>query len=100
MDSGPWRPGRWQEPLGGVWVVEVQEVDAPEGVKEPLHWVSLTSLPCRTLAEARRIVGRYTARWWVGEYHKAPKSGAGVEDSQLERGGRLEPLIAVLYSRA
>ena len=30
------------------------------------------------------------------EYHKALKSGAGVEDSQLENGGRLEPLIAVL----
>jgi len=94
--DGPWRPGGWQPPLRGVWVVEVQEVHAPEGVKEPLHWVLLTSLPGRSLAEARRIVGRYTARWWVEEYHKALKSGAGVEDSQLERGGRLEPLIAVL----
>jgi hypothetical protein len=79
-----------------VWVVEVQEVDAPEGVKEPLHWILLTSLPCPTLAQARRVVGRYTARWWVEEYHKALKTGAGVEDSQLERAGRLEPLIAVL----
>jgi len=94
--DGPWRPGGWQEPLRGVRALEVQEVDAPEGVKEPLHWVLLTSLPCDTLAEARRIVGRYTARWWVEEYHKALKSGAGVEESQLERGGRLEPLIAVL----
>jgi len=94
--DGPWRPGGWQQPLRGVWVVEVQEVDAPEGVKEPLHWVLLTSLPCRTLVEARRIVGRYTARWWVEEYHKALKSGAGVEDSQLERGGRLESLIGIL----
>jgi len=94
--DGPWRPGGWQEPLRGVWVVEVQEVHAPEGVEEPLHWLLLTSLPCRTVAEARRIVGCYTARWWVEEYHKALKSGAGVEDSQLERAGRLESLIAVL----
>ena len=94
--DGPWRPGGWQDPLRGVTVVEVQEVQAPEGVEEPLHWVLLTSLPCSTLAEARRIVGRYAARWWVEEYHKALKSGAGVEDSQLERAGRLEPLIAVL----
>jgi hypothetical protein len=94
--DGPWRPGGWQAPLRGVWVLEVREVDAPEGVKEPLHWILLTSLPCRTLAEARRVVGRYTARWWVEEYHKALKSGAGVEHSQLERGGRLEALIAVL----
>jgi Transposase Tn5 dimerisation domain len=94
--AGPRRPGGWQPPLRGVWVVEVRELNPPEEVKEPLHWVLLTSLPCRSLAEAQRMVGRYTARWWVEEYHKALKSGAGVEDSQLERGGRLEPLIAVL----
>jgi hypothetical protein len=94
--AGPWRPGGRQEPLREVWVVEVQEVPAPGEVKEPIHWILLTSLCCRTLTEARRIVGRYTARWWVEEYHKALKSGASVEDSQLERGGRLEPLIAIL----
>lgn len=77
-------------------VVEVTEIDAPEGVREPLHWILLSSLPCRSLAQARRIVGRYAARWWVEEYHKALKSGAGVEESQLARAGRLEPLIAVL----
>jgi hypothetical protein len=65
-------------------------------VKEPLHWVLLTSLPCATGAEAQRVVGRYTARWWIEEYHKALKSGAGVEASQLARADRLEPLIAVL----
>ncbi len=94
--DGPWRPGGWQEPLRGVTVVEVQEMHAPEGVKEPLHWILLTSLSCTTLSESRRIVGRYTARWWIEEYHKALKSGAGVEDSQLKRAGRLESLIAVL----
>lgn len=65
-------------------------------MQEPLHWILLTSLPCATQAQAQRVVGRYTARWWIEEYHKALKSGAGVEESQLERGDRLEPLIAVL----
>jgi len=41
-------------------------------------------------------VGYYTARWWIEEYHKALKSGTGVEESQLERADRLAPLIAVL----
>ena len=93
--DGPWRPGGWQEPLRDVGVVEVREVHPPSGV-EPLHWILLTSLPCGTMAAAARVVGRYCARWWVEEYHKALKSGAGVEESQLERAGRLEPLIAVL----
>jgi hypothetical protein len=94
--DGPWRPGGWQEPLRKVTVLEVREMDAPEGVSEPLHWVLLTSLACQSLSEARRIVGRYTARWLVEEYHKALKTGTGVEDSQLELAGRLEALIAVL----
>lgn len=94
--DGPWRPGGWQPPLQNVGVVEIREVHAPEGVKEPLHWILLTSLPCATQAQVQRVVGRYTARWWIEEYHKALKSGAGVEESQLERGYRLESLIAVL----
>ena len=53
-------------------------------------------MPCATLAEALTVVGIYTARWWIEEYHKALKSGTKVEESQLERGHRLEPLIAVL----
>jgi hypothetical protein len=94
--DGPWRPGGWQPALRGITVVEVREVHPPKGVTEPLHWVLLTSLPCTTLAQAQRVVGRYTARWWIEEYHKALKSGAGVEESQLERAYRLEALIAVL----
>ena len=94
--DGPWRPGGWQPPLKGVGVVEVREVQVPEGVKETLHWILLTSLPCATQAQAQRVVGRYTARWWIEEYHKALKSGVGVEESQLERGYRLQSLIAVL----
>ena len=94
--DGPWRPGGWQGPLKGVGVVEVREVHAPEGVKEPLHWILLTSLLCETKAQAQRVVGLYTARWWIEEYHKALKSGAGVEESQLEGADRLESLIGVL----
>lgn len=94
--SGPWRPGGWQPALEVMWVVEVKEVDAPEGVEEPLHWILLSSLPCASLAQAQRVVGRYTARWWIEEYHKALKTGAGIEESQLETAERLEALIAVL----
>jgi hypothetical protein len=75
--------------------VEVREVGAPEGI-EPLHWLLLTSLPCQTWAQVRRVVRLYTMRWCVEEYHKALKSGAGVEDSQLERAYRIETLVAVL----
>lgn len=76
-------------------IVEVREVDAPPGV-EPLHWLLLTSLPCNTWKQVCRVVRLYALRWCVEEYHKALKSGAGVEDSQLEHAYRVESLIAVL----
>jgi hypothetical protein len=92
---GPWRPGGWQADLEGIYVVEAREIKPPPET-EPLHWVLLSSLPCNSLAEARRIIGRYTARWHIEEYHKAIKSGAGVEESQLAQAYRLETLLAVL----
>ncbi len=56
----------------------------------------LTSLPCSTWSRVRRVVRLYAMRWCVEEYHKALKSGAGVEDSQMERAYRIESLVAVL----
>jgi len=94
LSKGPYRPGGFQPHLP-LHVVEVREVDAPQTV-EPLHWILLTSLACKRWVELERIIGRYAARWWVEEYHKALKSGAGVEDSQLGRAHRLESLAAVL----
>jgi hypothetical protein len=84
-----------KRPDFSVNVVEVQEVNAPPGI-EPLHWLLLTSLPCDSWRQVRRVIGIYTRRWCVEEYHKALKSGAGAEDSQMERAYRIETLIAVL----
>jgi hypothetical protein len=92
--SGPWRPQGTQEDVE-VNVVEARELSLPPGV-EGLHWVLLTSLPCERLVELKRIIGRYAMRWWIEQYHKALKSGAGVEESQLEKGFRIENLLAVL----
>ena len=92
--SGPWRPGGWTDDFP-VNVVEAREVDAPTGTT-PLHWRLLTSLPCARWVEARRVLGRYAARWLVEEYHKALKTGAGVEQSQLAQAYRWESLAAVL----
>jgi hypothetical protein len=91
---GAWRPEGERLPLA-VNVIEVREVDAPAGV-EPIHWVLFTSLPAKRFVEVRRIVARYAKRWLVEEYHKALKTGAHVEESQLETAQRLKNLIAVV----
>jgi len=92
--KGPWRPHGMQEDVA-LNVVEVRERAPAQGV-EALHWILLTSLPCARLVELKRIVARYATRWWIEHYHKALKSGAGVEESELESGYRIENLVAVL----
>jgi len=92
--QGPYRAGQRMGDFP-VNVLEVRESSPPRGV-EPLHWVLLSSLSCQRWSEIQRVIGRYCARWWVEEYHKALKSGVGVEQSQLEKQYRIESLVAVL----
>lgn len=92
--QGPWRP-QGMQPEVEINVVEAREMAPPDRV-EALHWILLSSLPCERLAELKRIVARFAMRWWIEHYHKALKSGAGVEESQLENGFRIENLVAVL----
>lgn len=91
---GPWRPEGEVAPRT-LQVVEVRELDAP-GSSNPLVWVLLTSLPIGTLAHIKRIIGCYTQRWLVEEFHKALKSGTQMEASQLATGRALQALCAVL----
>jgi hypothetical protein len=91
---GVWRPGG-QRPAVEINVVEAREINAPEGEK-PIRWILLTSLPCTSFAQARRIIARYARRWIIEEYHKALKTGANVEASQLETAERLQGLLGVL----
>jgi hypothetical protein len=92
--KGPERPDG-DKPDFSLNVVEVREVNAPAGI-EPLHWILLTSLPCDGWVQIQRVIGRYTGRWWIEEYHKALKSGVGAEESQLQQAYRIETLVAVL----
>lgn len=93
--SGPKRPGGRLPPLA-VNLVQAREVEAPPDVKEPIQWVLLTSWPITDFVCALRVVKTYARRWLIEEFHKALKSGAGVEKSQLEDVQRLLPLIAIL----
>lgn len=88
------RPGG-RRPNLPMYVVEAREVNAPSGVK-PIHWVLLTNLPAKTFVQARRLIARYARRWLIEEYHKALKTGAGMEQSQLERASGLQGLLGVL----
>lgn len=92
----PWRPGKGRTlPAQRLNVVEVREVDAPAGVL-PISWTLLTSLAVDSARAACEVVAFYSRRWLIEEYHKALKSGVGIEQSQLRERAHLEPLIGVL----
>lgn len=79
-----------------VWALRVWEVDAPAEVEEPLEWLLLTDEPIADAAAARQRVGCYELRPRVEDYHKAQKTGLGVEALQLQSQAGLQPLIALL----
>lgn len=78
-----------------TWVICVREVDPPAEA-EPLEWILLTNVPVVTPADAAERIGWYQVRWVIEEYHKAVKTGCGVEMLQLTTEDRLQPAIAVL----
>lgn len=82
------------EPLE-AWVVHVTEIDPPAGCK-PLEWVLLTNLPAQGFTQAKERVDWYARRPTVEEFHKAQKSGCGIELPQFTDCSRLEPVIALL----
>ena len=82
------------DPLG-TWVVHVKEIDPPKGAKA-LEWILLTNEPCRSARDALRVAGWYAKRPIVEEYHKAQKTGCGIELPQLTERSRLEPVIAMI----
>jgi hypothetical protein len=81
-------------------LVEVQEIDPPEGV-EPLHWRLLTTHDVADAEKAWQIVGWYQARWIIEQLFRVTKSqGLQLEDSQLASADRLVKLAAAAIKAA
>lgn len=82
------------EPLS-TWVVHVREIDPPAGV-EPVEWILLTNVPATSFKEACERIDWYRCRWIIEEFHKAQKTGCGIELPQFTNEERLDPVIALL----
>jgi hypothetical protein len=78
-----------------VWVIHVMEIDPPAGV-EPLEWVLLSNIAAGSFLPAKERVTWYARRPVIEEFHKAQKTGCGIELPQFTRESRLEPVIALL----
>lgn len=78
-----------------VWLIDIKEVDVPEGA-EPLHWRLMTTMYAGSFEDCKYIAKCYGARWTIEEFHKTLKSGCKVERLQFETISRLKPAIALL----
>jgi hypothetical protein len=50
-------------------VIRSWEVNTPAEVEEPIEWILITSVPTRTVDEAKGHVRWYTYRWLTEDYH-------------------------------
>lgn len=81
-------------------VVAAKEIKN-DGTDETLEWIILTSEPVHTAGLSRQVLRNYELRWRIEDYHKAWKSGVGVEElrlqskENLERAGSIFAFIAV-----
>jgi Transposase Tn5 dimerisation domain len=97
LDPHRWTRGEHDGRAVRAWVIHVKEVDdAPAGVKKPLEWILLSNLPAATFGQACQLVDFYSCRPVIEDYHKAIKSGLGIEHMQFEQAQRLEPAVALL----
>jgi hypothetical protein len=78
-----------------LWIVRVWEPNPPEG-EDGLEWFLLTNHPIHEAKDALQIVNWYECRWVVEEFHKAMKTGCGIENPQFNSVDRLQPMIALL----
>lgn len=78
-----------------AWVIHVKELQPPPG-QEALEWILLTNRPTTSRAEAWERVDWYQCRPMIEEFHKAQKTGCGMELPQFTTRKALEVTIAML----
>ena len=93
----PQRPGGATgkgEPVPGS-VVRVWEETGPDAAPG-LEWLLLCDQPVTDFAQALACARQYTSRWLIEDFHKALKTGLGVEKLQLQTAARLFAAVALL----
>ncbi len=78
-----------------TWVICIREADPPAGA-EAVEWILLTNVPVENSHDAAERIRWYECRWIIEEFHKALKTGCGVQQLQFTTEERLQPAIALL----
>jgi hypothetical protein len=78
-----------------AWVVRVNEIDPPKG-HPPIEWILLTNVEVANASQAWERVDWYKCRPIIEEFHKAMKTGCGVELLQFTTAKALAVALALL----
>jgi hypothetical protein len=76
--------------------VVVAHEEKPPKAAEPLTWFLLTTEPISDQTQVLQVLHYYRLRWRIEEFHKAWKSGAGVEQRRLQAPDNIHRLAAIL----
>lgn len=76
--------------------VVLAEEQNPPNDDERLKWMLLTTEPIDTREEVERVLKFYRMRWLIEVFHKAWKTGAGVERQRMQTAENLERVAVVL----
>jgi hypothetical protein len=87
-------PRTKDEPPLDLWAIYLSEPNAPQG-QEPIEWMLLSSLGAASLEQAKQLIGYYTWRWKIEEWHRCLKQGCRIEQSQLDHAMDLQRLAAI-----
>jgi hypothetical protein len=87
---------RRSRPVLACWVVRIWEADPPVGIKKPLDWILLSSVPTRTLAQMQERRDWYALRWSVEVYHDIEKNGCREETRRFETAAAMDACLGVL----
>jgi hypothetical protein len=79
-----------------VNILLAQESTPPSHVEEPLEWLLLTTEPIETAGDLERILDWYRERWRIEVFHKAWKTGAGVERLRMQTADNLKRMAVVM----
>ncbi len=91
--QSPQRPGGRLEPIT-INILSAEEIN--NETEDKLRWILLTSEPVDTFEDCRTLLRFYELRWRIEEFHKAWKTGAGVERLRMLCPDNLERMAVIL----
>ena len=87
------------EPID-IHVVYAKEQEETAPKENALSWLLFTTEPVDNFDDAIKVIHYYQMRWKIEDFHKAWKSGAGVERQRMQYAENIEKMAVILATIA